>query len=81
MALFLLVVYLAATLVLLPFLKSLSVAASHEIFMLGVIFLCFCLLKTTEYFGLSMEMGCFIAGLLISLHPTFAETAIARVGQ
>jgi CPA2 family monovalent cation:H+ antiporter-2 len=47
-------------------LKLLARTESRELFLLGVVALCLGIALLTEYLGLSIEMGAFIAGLMIS---------------
>jgi monovalent cation:H+ antiporter-2, CPA2 family len=47
-------------------LQFLARTESRELFLLGVVALCLGIALLTEYLGLSIEMGAFIAGLMIS---------------
>jgi monovalent cation:H+ antiporter-2, CPA2 family len=47
-------------------LRLLARTESRELFLLGVVALCLGIALLTEYLGLSIEMGAFIAGLMIS---------------
>ncbi len=49
-----------------PLLRMLARTESRELFLLGVVALCLGIALLTEYLGLSIEMGAFIAGLMIS---------------
>ncbi|MBI4783623.1 MAG: cation:proton antiporter [Oscillatoriophycideae cyanobacterium NC_groundwater_1537_Pr4_S-0.65um_50_18] len=49
-----------------PFLRLLARTESRELFLLGTVALCLGIALLTEYMGLSIEMGAFIAGLMIS---------------
>ncbi len=49
-----------------PLLRLLARTESREIFLLGVVALCLGIALLTEYLGLSIEMGAFVAGLMIS---------------
>lgn len=49
-----------------PLLRLLARTESRELFLLGVVALCLGIALLTEYMGLSIEMGAFIAGLMIS---------------
>lgn len=49
-----------------PLLRLLARTESKELFLLGVVALCLGIALLTEYLGLSIEMGAFIAGLMIS---------------
>ena len=49
-----------------PLLRLLAKTESRELFLLGVVALCLGIALLTEYMGLSIEMGAFIAGLMIS---------------
>lgn len=47
-------------------LRLLARTESQELFLLGVVTLCLSIALLTEYLGLSIEMGAFVAGLMIS---------------
>jgi monovalent cation:H+ antiporter-2, CPA2 family len=47
-------------------LRVLAKTESRELFLLGVVALCLGIALLTEYLGLSIEMGAFVAGLMIS---------------
>ncbi|MBW4501841.1 MAG: cation:proton antiporter [Scytonema hyalinum WJT4-NPBG1] len=49
-----------------PLLRLLARTESRELFLLGVVALCLGIALLTEYMGLSIEMGAFVAGLMIS---------------
>ncbi len=49
-----------------PFLRFIARTESRELFLLAVVVLCFSIALLTEHFGLSIEMGAFVAGLMIS---------------
>jgi CPA2 family monovalent cation:H+ antiporter-2 len=49
-----------------PLLKFVAGTESRELFLLSVIALCLVIALTTEHLGLSIEMGAFVAGLMIS---------------
>ncbi|MBU7587092.1 MAG: cation:proton antiporter [Nostoc sp. TH1S01] len=49
-----------------PLLRMLARTESRELFLLGVVALCLGIALLTEYLGLSIEMGAFVAGLMIS---------------
>ncbi|GAA6623429.1 cation:proton antiporter [Scytonema sp. NUACC26] len=49
-----------------PLLQLLARTESRELFLLGVVALCLGIALLTEYLGLSIEMGAFVAGLMIS---------------
>ena len=49
---------------------------SQELYLLCAICVMMTMLKVTEYLGLSMELGCFIAGLMISTHPDQADYTV-----
>lgn len=49
-----------------PLLRFLAKTESRELFLLGVVALCLGIALLTEFLGLSIEMGAFIAGLMIS---------------
>ncbi len=49
-----------------PLLQLLARTESKELFLLGVVALCLGIALLTEHLGLSIEMGAFVAGLMIS---------------
>ncbi|MEH1832876.1 MAG: cation:proton antiporter [Nostoc sp.] len=49
-----------------PLLQLLARTESRELFLLGVVALCLGIALLTEHLGLSIEMGAFVAGLMIS---------------
>ncbi|AFY70901.1 Kef-type potassium/proton antiporter, CPA2 family [Thalassoporum mexicanum PCC 7367] len=49
-----------------PLLRMVARTESRELFLLSVIALCLVIALTTEHLGLSIEMGAFVAGLMIS---------------
>ena len=49
-----------------PMLRMLAWTESKELFLLGVVALCLGIALLTEHLGLSIEMGAFVAGLMIS---------------
>lgn len=49
-----------------PLLRLLAQTESRELFLLGVVALCLGIALLTEHIGLSIEMGAFVAGLMIS---------------
>jgi monovalent cation:H+ antiporter-2, CPA2 family len=49
-----------------PMLRLLAKTESRELFLLGVVALCLGIALLTEHLGLSIEMGAFVAGLMIS---------------
>ena len=49
-----------------PLLRLLARTESRELFLLGVVVLCLGIALLTEHLGLSIEMGAFVAGLMIS---------------
>ncbi|AFZ23583.1 Kef-type K+ transport system, membrane component [Cylindrospermum stagnale PCC 7417] len=49
-----------------PLLRMLARTESRELFLLGVVTLCLGIALLTEHLGLSIEMGAFVAGLMIS---------------
>lgn len=49
-----------------PLLRLLAQRESRELFLLGVVALCLGIALLTEHLGLSIEMGAFVAGLMIS---------------
>lgn len=78
-----------------PLLRFLARTESRELFLLGVVVLCLGIALLTEYLGLSIEMGAFVAGLMISeveyadqtltyvepLRDIFASVFFAAVGM
>jgi CPA2 family monovalent cation:H+ antiporter-2 len=76
-------------------LRLLAKTESRELFLLGVVTLCLCIALLTEQMGLSIEMGAFVAGLMISeveyadqtltyvepLRDVFAALFFASVGM
>ena len=59
-------------------LKLLAKTESRELFLLGVVTLCLGIALVTEYLGLSIEMGAFVAGLMIS-EVEYADQTLAYV--
>nr|WP_228035536.1 cation:proton antiporter [Oculatella sp. LEGE 06141] len=59
-------------------LRFLARTESRELFLLGVVALCLGIALLTEYMGLSIEMGAFIAGLMIS-EVEYADQTLAYV--
>ncbi|WP_068817802.1 cation:proton antiporter [Phormidesmis priestleyi] len=49
-----------------PLLRLLAKTESRELFLLGVVAICLGIALLTEHLGLSIEMGAFVAGLMIS---------------
>jgi CPA2 family monovalent cation:H+ antiporter-2 len=49
-----------------PLLRWLARTESRELFLLGVVALCLSIALLTDHLGLSIEMGAFVAGLMIS---------------
>lgn len=49
-----------------PLLRLLARTESRELFLLGVVALCLSIALLTDHMGLSIEMGAFVAGLMIS---------------
>jgi len=49
-----------------PLLRLLARTESRELFLLGIVALCLIIALLTEHLGLSIEMGAFVAGLMIS---------------
>lgn len=49
-----------------PLLRILARTESRELFLLGVVTICLSIALLTAYLGLSIEMGAFVAGLMIS---------------
>uniref|UniRef100_B8HVL8 Sodium/hydrogen exchanger n=1 Tax=Cyanothece sp. (strain PCC 7425 / ATCC 29141) TaxID=395961 RepID=B8HVL8_CYAP4 len=61
-----------------PLLRLLARTESQELFLLGVVALCLGIALLTEHLGLSIEMGAFIAGLMIS-EVEYADQTLAYV--
>jgi CPA2 family monovalent cation:H+ antiporter-2 len=57
---------IAGTWIIPPLLRLLARTESRELFLLGVVALCLGIALLTEHLGLSIEMGAFVAGLMIS---------------
>lgn len=61
-----------------PLLRLLARTESRELFLLGVVALCLGIALLTENLGLSIEMGAFVAGLMIS-EVEYADQTLAYV--
>jgi len=61
-----------------PLLRFLARTESRELFLLGVVALCLGIALLTEHLGLSIEMGAFVAGLMIS-EVEYADQTLAYV--
>jgi monovalent cation:H+ antiporter-2, CPA2 family len=61
-----------------PLLKAVAKTESSELFLLSTIVLCFAIALLTEYLGLSIEMGAFVAGLMIS-EVEYADQTLSYV--
>jgi CPA2 family monovalent cation:H+ antiporter-2 len=61
-----------------PFLRWVAGTESRELFLLSVIVLCLGIALLTESLGLSIEMGAFVAGLMIS-EVEYADQALTYV--
>jgi CPA2 family monovalent cation:H+ antiporter-2 len=61
-----------------PFLRWVARTESRELFLLSVIVLCLGIALLTESLGLSIEMGAFVAGLMIS-EVEYADQALTYV--
>jgi monovalent cation:H+ antiporter-2, CPA2 family len=59
-------------------LSNIAATESNELFLLVVIALCLGVALTTAYLGLSIAMGAFVAGLMIS-EIDYADQALARI--
>jgi monovalent cation:H+ antiporter-2, CPA2 family len=59
-------------------LRLLAKTESRELFLLGVVTLCLGIALITEHLGLSIEMGAFVAGLMIS-EVEYADQTLAYV--
>ncbi|CAG8691347.1 36525_t:CDS:2, partial [Racocetra persica] len=60
-------------------LKTIKGSNKHELFLLGSISLCLIMSHVSFMLGLGVEIGCFIAGILISNHKSIAESSITLV--
>jgi monovalent cation:H+ antiporter-2, CPA2 family len=60
------------------FLRFLAQTESRELFLLGVVALCLVIALFTDYLGLSIEMGAFVAGLMIS-EVEYADQTLSYV--
>lgn len=61
-----------------PLLRLLARTESREIFLLGVVGICLTIALLTAYMGLSIEMGAFVAGLMIS-EVEYADQTLSYV--
>jgi monovalent cation:H+ antiporter-2, CPA2 family len=61
-----------------PLLRLFAKTESRELFLLGVCAICLSIALLTEYLGLSIEMGAFVAGLMIS-EAEYADEALTYV--
>ncbi|KYC39346.1 sodium:calcium exchanger [Scytonema hofmannii PCC 7110] len=61
-----------------PLLRLLARTESRELFLLGVVALCLGIALLTAYLGLSIEMGAFVAGLMIS-EVEYADQTLSYV--
>lgn len=61
-----------------PLLRFLAATESRELFLLGVVALCLGIALLTEHLGLSIEMGAFVAGLMIA-EAEYADQTLAYV--
>ncbi|HAX88814.1 MAG TPA: sodium:calcium exchanger [Cyanobacteria bacterium UBA11370] len=61
-----------------PLIKSVARTESSELFLLTVIALCLGVALVTDQLGLSIEMGAFVAGLMIS-EIDYADQALAKI--
>ncbi len=61
-----------------PLLQLLARTESRELFLLGVVALCLGIALLTAYLGLSIEMGAFVAGLMIS-EVEYADQTLSYV--
>jgi monovalent cation:H+ antiporter-2, CPA2 family len=61
-----------------PLLRLLAKTESRELFLLGVCAICLGIALLTEHLGLSIEMGAFVAGLMIS-EADYADEALTYV--
>ncbi len=61
-----------------PLLRLLARTESRELFLLGVVAICLGIALLTEHLGLSIEMGAFVAGLMIS-EAEYADQTLTYV--
>jgi hypothetical protein len=54
-------------------LKVLRTKSTPEIYLLGCITLCMIMLQISNHLGISMELGCFVAGVIISSKQSYGE--------
>uniref|UniRef100_A0A7M5UXU9 Cation/H+ exchanger transmembrane domain-containing protein n=1 Tax=Clytia hemisphaerica TaxID=252671 RepID=A0A7M5UXU9_9CNID len=73
-----LIAYVLSKYVAARFFRSLNFSGSRESFVLGIMSAVFFMLLITEYFGVSMELGCFISGTIFS---TMGEQTTKKVSQ
>jgi monovalent cation:H+ antiporter-2, CPA2 family len=60
------------------FLRLLASTESRELFLIGIVAMCLGIALVTAYLGLSIEMGAFVAGLMIS-EVEYADQTLAYV--
>jgi len=60
------------------FFRGLNLFGSHECFVLGVVSVMFVMLTISENFGISMELGCFTCGAIIS---SMGEQVVKQVSN
>ncbi len=61
-----------------PLMRAVARTENRELFLLATIVLCLAIALTTEHLGLSIEMGAFVAGLMIS-EVEYADHALATI--
>ncbi|MGL5081017.1 MAG: cation:proton antiporter [Microcoleaceae cyanobacterium] len=77
-ALFLLGALVAGIWLVPPLMKQVAMTESSELFLLTVIALCLGVALVTDTLGLSIEMGAFIAGLMVA-EIDYSDQALARI--
>ena len=61
-----------------PFIRSIAATENNELFLLAVTALCLSVALLTGYLGISIEMGAFVAGLMLS-EIEYSDQALAKV--
>jgi len=77
---FMFVAYVCSRAVMPPFLRLLSQLSreTEELFQMGVVAVCLALALFSEFLGLSIEVGAFVAGLMLS-GPEYSERTLRQV--
>ncbi|MBS1996677.1 MAG: cation:proton antiporter [Cyanobacteria bacterium SZAS LIN-2] len=77
-AIFIAIVILGATKIMPPLLESVAKANSRELFLLTLLALCLSIALLSQTFGLSIALGAFLAGIMMS-ESTYAHQALHDV--